>query len=276
MRTEADISWNQFCGIIEKLEQDIAKYRAMNVNSTDLRGRAKESAQLFFRTCAVELRRLQIEDDLFDRLNKHSQHLLKLSSRQNSKKSFLKVIKQIKYVNDEITVDREMKYWDLAALNSKPDILNEVENLIHNTLQRIVPNAAFSFRQAIIDLNDANRISYRGVANELREALRETLDHFAPDEDVMNQPGFQLEKDRKHPTMKQKVRYILRAREVAENSMKAPEAAINTIEDRIASFTRATYDRSSISAHTSSERKEVFQIKNYVNVVMSELLSLQT
>jgi len=275
IRTEADISWNQFCGLIEKLEQDISKYRAMNINSNELRERAKESAQLFFRNCAVQLLQLQIEDDLFDRLNRHCQHLLKLSSRQNSKQSFLKVIKQIKYVIDVITVDREIKYWDLAALKARPDVLTDVENLIYNTLQRIVPNAAFSFRQAIIDLSDSNRISYRGVANELREALRETLDHFAPDEDVINQPGFQLEKDRKQPTMKQKVRYILRAREVTENAMKAPEEAIGTIEERVASFTRATYDRSSISTHTSTERKEVIQIKNYVNVVLSELLSLQ-
>jgi len=275
-RTEADNCWSQFGIAMERLERDIAKYRAANINSNELREQARVAAQIFFRDCAVQLLQLQIEDELFDRLNQHSQHLLRLSTRQNSKKSYLKAIRQIRHVIDKITVDREIKYWDLAALKSKPDVLSDTENLIFNTLHRIVPSAASSFRQAIIDLSDSNRLSYRGVANELRECLRETLDHLAPDEDVMTQSGFTLEKDKKTPTMKQKVRYILRAREVTDNAMKAPENAIDIVEDRVASFARATYDRSSISTHVATERKEVVQMKNYVNVVLSELLAIQT
>jgi len=275
-RTEADNCWSQLGAAMEQLERDVSKYRAANINSAELREQARNAAQLFFRTCAVQLLQLQIEDDLFDRLNRHSQHLLKLASRQNSKGSYLKTIKQIRYVIDEITVDREFKYWDLAALKSKPDVLSDTETMIFNTLHRIVPSAATSYRQAIIDLSDPNRLSYRGVANELRESLRETLDHLAPDGDVSTQPDFALEKDRKTPTMKQKVRYILKVREVAETAMKAPEEAIGIVEERVASFARTTYDRSSLSTHVASERKEVVQLKNYVNVVLSELLAIQT
>ena len=274
-RNEADNSWAQFTIAMEHLERDVSKYRAANINSAELREQVRSAAQLFFRTCAVQLIQLQIEEDLFDRLNLHSQHLLKLASRQNSKQSYLKTIKQVRHVADEITVDREFKYWDLAALSSKADVLSDTETKIFSTLHRIVPSAATSYRQAIIDLNDPNRISYRGVANELRESLRETLDHLAPDGDVSSQPGFTLEKDRRTPTMKQKVRYILKVREVADTAMKAPEEAIGIVEERVAAFARATYDRSSVSAHVASERKEVFQMKNYVNVVLSELLAIQ-
>jgi hypothetical protein len=275
-RNADDISWSSFTDSVEKLEKNVAKYRAANINAADLRSEAKEVAQIFFRQCAVELLRLQIEDELFDRLNQHCQHLLKLSTRQNSKKSYLKTIRQLRYVIDQITVDREFKYWDIAAVSSKPEVLTDQEALIFDTLNRLVSSAAISYRQALIDLANPDRISYRGVANELRETLRETLDYLASDEDVISQPGFQFDKDKKTPTMKQKVRYILRARETADNAMKAPEEAIGIVEERVASFTRATYERSSISAHVASERKEVSQIKNYVNVVLSELLALQS
>ncbi len=275
-RTEADNTWAQLASSMEQLERDVSKYRAANINSSELRDQSRGAAQIFFRDCAVQLLNLQVEEDLFDRLNQHCQHLLKLSTRQNSKTSYLKTIRQIRHVIDELTVDREIKYWDLAALKSKPDVLSDEEDLIFNTLHRIVPNAATSFRQAMIDLSDPNRLSYRGVANELRESIRETLDHLAPDEDVMAQPGFVLEKEKRAPTMKQKVRYILKAREVAENAMKAPEDAIGIVEERVASFARSTYERSSVSTHVASERKEVVQMKSYVNVVLSELLAIHS
>lgn len=182
---------------------------------------------------------------------------------------------------EEVTIDRELKYWDRAALGTQTEILTETEILIYDTLNKLVPDAARSYKQAIIDLYDSDRLSYRGVANELRETLRETLDYLAPDQDVTAHPGFQYEKDeygkdRKAPTFKQKVRYLLRAREIPDNAVKVPEEAVAVVEDRVASFARAIYDRSSISAHVASERHEVVQIKNYVNVVLSEILALQT
>jgi len=117
-------------------------------------------------------------------------------------------------------------------------------------------------------------LSYRGTACELREILRELLDHLAPDEGVMKAPGFKLEKDQKSPTMKQKARYILRSRRVPDNAAGTPENSISTIEDLVASLVRATHVRASISVHVASERDEVFRIKNYVDVVLRELLQI--
>ena len=73
--------------------------------------------------------------------------------------------------------------------------------------------------------------TFRGTASELREALRETLDHLAPDEDVMKAPGFKLERDRKAPTQKQKVRFILRSRRVPKGARKTPEDSVSLIEE---------------------------------------------
>jgi hypothetical protein len=91
--------------------------------------------------------------------------------------------------------------------------------------------------------------TFRGTASELREALRETLDHLAPDEDVMKAPGFKLERDRKAPTQKQKVRFILRSRR-------------RKLRPRFACHSRRTTET------------EVRHLKMYVDSVLAELLQV--
>jgi hypothetical protein len=126
----------------------------------------------------------------------------------------------------------------------------------------------------LLDLADAKRLSFRGPAHELREALREVLDHLAPDEDVVKAPGFKFEKDRSKPTMKQKVRFIFKARERSATESAAPEDAANTIDAVIADMTRSTYDRGSLSAHKERGKKSVEQLKRYVDVIFHDLLEL--
>jgi hypothetical protein len=273
--SSADISWSAFSDSIERLEQAVINIKTGTITSIRFRRSAQRAAQVFFRQCAVDLLRLGIDDDLFDELNFATQSIMTLSSNSSSKSAYIKAFRKLRRVINQVTLDREFKYWDQSAMSYQPNPLSATEVLIHDTLIKLLPSAARSFKQAISDLSDNERLSYRGVANELREALRETLDHLAPDQDVQARPGFQLEKNQTTPTVKQKVRYILRARELAENAIRAPEEAVAIIEDRIASFARATYVRSSISAHVAAEREEVLQVKNYVLLVLAEVLALR-
>ena len=65
------------------------------------------------------------------------------------------------------------------------------ERLISDTLSAILPATAASYEQCLLDLGGPSRRSYRGVAHEMREVLRETLDHLAPDPDVMAEANVQ-------------------------------------------------------------------------------------
>lgn len=165
----------------------------------------------------------------------------------------------------------KIKFYGQEKENSS---LSDLENTIYNALLASIPSAATTYQQAITDLSDENRISYKGVANEFRETLRETLDFFAPESVVISQPNFKFENGKTTSTMKQKVRYILKSRRVFSNALKTPEEALEIIEDRIASFTRATYERSSISVHLASEKREVQQVRNYTNAILAELLKI--
>jgi hypothetical protein len=152
--------------------------------------------------------------------------------------------------------------------------LTATDRLIIDSLREICPTAAAAYSQAMADLATAERESWRGPATDLREALRETLDVLAPDDEVTKVPGFKLEKDTFRPTMKQKVRYILKNRGMASGAMTAPETAVQGIEDIVGGVTRSVYTRSNLSTHTATDKKEVLRVHAWVRLVFCDLLEI--
>lgn len=142
---------------------------------------------------------------------------------------------------------------------------HEDEQII-SKLDALVPSAVLSYKQAILDLKDDSRVSFRGSALELREALREILDRLAPDSEVIAAPGYVQEQDRAGPTMKQKVRFIMK-KKGKRSSSDAPEQAVTAFEEAIAALTRAVYERSSQATHVASERQTVVQLRRYVGML---------
>jgi Predicted pPIWI-associating nuclease len=156
----------------------------------------------------------------------------------------------------------------------EPTATNPVDDLIVSSLNDICPTAAAAYQQALVDFRAPSRFSWRGPATDLREALRETLDTLAPDTDVTAGVGFKLEQDAKRPTMKQKVRFVLRGRGVPSGAMETPETAVQGIEEFIGGLTRSVYTRSSVSTHTASSREEAARVHAWVRLVLCELLEI--
>ena len=146
----------------------------------------------------------------------------------------------------------------------------EDEQII-SSLDALVPSAALSYKQAILDLKDDSRVSFRGPALELRETLREILDHLAPDSDVTAVPSYVQEKERAGPTMKQKVRFIMK-KKGTRSSTDAPEGTVTAFEEAIATLTRAVYERSSKATHAGSERQTVVQLRRYVVAILHDMI----
>jgi hypothetical protein len=134
-------------------------------------------------------------------------------------------------------------------------------------LEYQAPDAAASYRQAIIDLA-AERLSYRGPANELRQALWEVLQVLGPDDEVTKEPGFKLEPRTTGPTHRQRAAFIMRKR----RGKDLPETTATAI-DAVAALARATYTRSNSSTHGSRGREEAEQVGRYVEAVLRDLLT---
>ncbi len=203
-------------------------------------------------------------------LHKGFESLIQLSSGMNAATSYKKQIRSIRKLLPKVTTLIELN----RSIVKAPADASAEDRQIIQTLEGLVPSAALSYKQAIIDLADENRLSFRGPALELREVLRETLDHLAPDNDVTSAPGFVQEKDRHGPTMRQKVRFILKARGQTKSSSVVPEQTTTTIDETLGTLTRSIYERSSVATHVASERKTVNQLRRYVVAVLHELLEL--
>lgn len=157
---------------------------------------------------------------------------------------------------------------------AQPEGGGSTEAQILKALHAILPSAAASYEQAVLDLRDESRKSMRGTAVELREALREVLDHLAPASEVSKMPGFTLESDQTRPTMRQKARFILRSRGSPEGAAKSPEDAVSVVDELVASLVRSVYQSGSLMTHVASARARTRQLRMYVDTVLAELLEI--
>lgn len=114
------------------------------------------------------------------------------------KQAYLGHIAELRPYLLEATIDL------MKARGSPRLVLSETERAIYETLQRMLPAASTSYEQALRDISHGGRVSWRGTATELREVLREVIDHLAPDDQVVGSAGFQLEAGQKQSTQRQK------------------------------------------------------------------------
>lgn len=253
---------------VENLKKNISKNNSVNINSQNLKTETVDIAKEYFSTHRHYIVEKNLDPESIVDLDNNFQEILRLTQGNNKKSRYLTRIKKAEKIIKDLIVK------DVSSI--KVEIKkHHTDELILNTLQAIVPTAALSYEQAVIDLNiNTGKISYRGTAAELREALRETLDHLAPDSDVTKMSGFKLEHDQTKPTMKQKVRYILRSRNLNDTKRIPAEKSVEAIEEIIGQMARAVYNRASLSTHIQTSKQEVLQIKRYIDIVFHEVLEL--
>jgi len=273
----AEDTWQSLLTSLGDLERAITRVGAVNVNTPAARDSARSLIQDYFRKARPDLTALGMAEGDLESLDEQMQRLLRLANGRNAKASYTRLLRDMRRNVQKIELAREYRLGERRQGDgsSRTVFANDVEMKIIATLKKLVPSAALSYEQALRDLaGSTERLSFRGTAVELREAMRETLDHLAPDEDVMNASGFKLERDRTAPTQKQKVRFILRSRQVPEGARKTPEESVSLIEELTGSLARASYDRGSLATHVASTEHEVRQLKMYVDSVLAELLQV--
>lgn len=266
--------WEGLQVLVEALERAISRSSAVNVNAAALRSQARELVQHYFREARPELIELELPPDDVRVLDAQMQTLLQLANGRNAKTSYTSLLRATRQTLQALEPARERRIGETRS-DSPRAVLSQAESRILETLRELAPTAALSYEQVIRDLADsANRVSWRGTANELRETLREVLDKLAPDATVIASDGFKFERGMTTPTHKQKVRHILRSRDIGSTLRKTPEDAASLVDELIASITRAAYDRGSMAAHVASTEREIKQAKMYADSVLAELLEI--
>jgi Predicted pPIWI-associating nuclease len=252
----------------------VKRRRAVNVNDQKTKQGSIEIAKFYFAQVQEHLEKTHGELSLIRKLDAQFQHLVELGHANNSRASYLKTLREIdkllRQASVEIVAFGSRVYKDdVEAVQFQPD-----EAAIIETLRSLVPTAAASYEQAVIDIRGGNRLSYRGAAADLREALREILDHLSPDDAVMNRPNFKLEKDQTRPTMKQKVQFVLSERERNKTQRETTAKSIELVEEMVGQLTRAVYTEASLATHVQKSLKDVRRLKKYIDTVYFDLLEL--
>lgn len=258
--------WKSLGEPFERLRRHIKSVDTTNISIRGLREEAQTLAEYYLGEVRPAL--VGILGDELNALDEAFQGLLTLSLSVGRKSSYVKHIKSIQKLYPRVS-----GMLAVRKLSDPPAVatISNEDQRIARTLQGLVPSAALSYKQALIDLTDRSRVSYRGPAVDLREALRETLDYLAPDEEVEQMVGYKKEEGRDGPTMKQKVRFILRARGRKD---EAPEHAVSAVEEIVGGFARSVYTMSNAGTHGIKDREDVLRIRRYVTVVLHDILDI--
>lgn len=252
---------------IDLFHAALRRRQAVNVNDQVSREQAIALAHQYFDNARELLIRSVGESETVLDHDANWQQLVRLAHGSNSRSSYVRLVSKIRKQLKEFSVLAVVS-GPVESVASKSSVVPSAEETqILETLDRLVPSAAASYRQGFNDLNGVDRISYRGTAAEFREALRETLDHLAPDDQVMAQDGFKLEADQTKPTMKQKVGFVLKSRGTNKTIRTVAEQSLSLIHELSGQVMRAVYNRASLAAHVQQSKVEVQKIKRYVDTV---------
>ncbi len=255
--------------LVNNLNASLKKIKSTQVYQKNIIKLSKDIVDMYFRNTRVRLTSTSINSDVISEIDINMHALLEATHKRSSLSNYRKLLPKMKKHLLEIE-----KIGLVASGNINKFQLDHVDKRIIDTLKKLVPSSALSYEQALIDIQESKRLSWRGPATDFREALRECLDYLAPDKEVENMPGFKLEPNTHGPTMKQKTLCILKKRELSNAVIKTAQDAVAIIDELLGSFVRSVYSRASVSTHTPTDKNEVIRIRELVKLVLCELLSI--
>lgn len=255
------------------LQQRLKRGRSVNVNDRQTKDDIIAVATAYFTADRSVLVEVLGESEALLAHDEKWQDLIRLAHGNNVRKSYVRLIRDLQKELGAFSVVSLSRSTDEVPGKANSVELAPAELSIIRTLESAVPSAAASYRQAILDLR-TERLSYRGTASELRESLRETLDHLAPDKEVMAQPDYKPEPNQSKPTMKQKTQYILGIRGKGKTQRATVGKAIELIDAFSGEIARAVYNQASLATHVETSRSEVWKVKRYVDTVFFDLLEI--
>jgi len=261
---------------VKALSSLVRRSTSVNVNDKGTKERTIALARQYFEKVRPQVVKSAATPESIAEHDSEWQHLVELAHGNNLRKSYLKTLGAINKGLSKMSMSSFAAPAGGASAGGGVHEPSREEALLISTLETLVPSAAASYRQGLADLVGNTRLSYRGTAAEFREALRETLDHLAPDKSVEGESWYKAEQGQSKPTMRQKVRFVLTSRGRNKTQRESAEKSLSLIEELSGDVMRAIYNRASLATHVQESKSEVHKIKRYVDTVMFDLLEIQS
>src|SRR5688572_16345011 len=145
--------------------------RGRRLRGSDAQPLARKIAKIYFEEVRPVLVEVQNRAGLVDEIDFVMQGLLTLAVGNREKEAYLGHIAEVTPYLLEATVD-------LMKAGASVLVLSQTERAILATLATMLPIAGASYEQVLRDLSLGERVSWRGTGSELREVLREVIDHL--------------------------------------------------------------------------------------------------
>jgi hypothetical protein len=214
------------------------------------------------------------EEERILRMDGMMQAVLKLASKESARVTIVRMIsKSLDYFTENLLVALSRAYWSRAPERTPAGRDGETGK----RLKQLDPDLADGYEQAVIDIEEIDRLSYRGPAAELREVLTGVLHQLAPNEEVEKTDWYKEARKsgarrEPTPTRAERTKFILRSRGKGSAVTESDESFMTSVEERLASVVNAAYKRGSAATHGGTERDELLNLLPYVNALLRELL----
>lgn len=271
------MSPSEFLEILEGMNARVKSSKATTVSSPEERRNIRSVVGAWFsdrpgyrRACV----QIVGEGDSIRSIDETMHSLLKLGSKESSRRTVIRFVNSaVQQFTDNLLIPVSRAYWSMAPAKSS----SGRDERVARRLRRLDPDLADSYEQAVLDAEDAHRLSYRGPAAELREVLTTVLHILAPNPQVEATDWYREARRsgaRKEPTptRAERTRFILRARTKGSAATEAAEAYMTSVEERLGNLVAATYKRGSSATHGGTEREELLQLFAYVNALLLEMV----
>lgn len=222
-------------------------------------------ARSYFGSLRPELTTSGVREGLTQEIDKRLQELIRLASASRERTAY-DGLSHLSSLLLDATIEL------MKAKGEQRLALSLTEQDVLRRLAEMLPVSAESYEQALRDIAQGNRISWRGTATEMREVLREVIHHLAPTDQVTADPAYANEAGQTAPTQRQRVRFILAARRTPVEAIEQTEHALNTVDEMVAVLARTTYKRTNASTHGTTGAREVRNLQGYIGALLRELL----
>jgi len=265
---------SEFLDILERARTRLNAGRKKSVSGLGERRGIRSIVGAWFSEYRDAFIRIVGEDEQISVMDDAMQRLLRLASKESARRTVVRALGvAIRHFTDKLLVPVSRAYWSQAPGRTPVGRDEDAAN----RLRQLAPDLADSYEQAVLDIEETDRISYRGPAAELREVLTGVLHMLAPNPRVeetdwyreARRTGVRAEPT---PTRAERVKFILRSRAKGSAVTEVGESFMTSVEERLANVVNATYRRGSAATHGSTERDEMGQLLPYVNAILREIL----
>jgi len=214
------------------------------------------------------------EDPQIAALDEMMQELLQISSDGSARRTVIRsVSRAAKNFRDNLLFRISRAYWSRAPQRSPAGLDDDLARRLRN----LDPKIADGYEQAVLDIEDPERQSYRGAAAELREVLTHVLHILAPTSEVEAMDWYKEARKsgtatEPKPMRTERTKFILRKQVQGSTTTEFAESYMSMVEERLGHVIGRTFERSNRSTHAESEKGELVRLLPYINALLRELV----